>query len=195
MCGRYYVDDETAREIEKIVRQVNDKLMREKREIYPAARAPVIIGKGNALTVEEYTWGFPHYDRSKKVIFNARSETVLDKKMFKSSVQERRCIIPAAGFFEWNTNKDKYFFKAKDNRILLFAGFYHHDRFVILTTAANDSVEDIHNRMPLILEPSEVDNWIFDDHSLEFILQKKPKQLKREIAGQMSLFDETAGSL
>ncbi len=43
MCGRYYVDDETAREIEKIVRQVNDKLMKERREVYPAAKASVIL--------------------------------------------------------------------------------------------------------------------------------------------------------
>ena len=195
MCGRYYVDDDTAREIERIIRQVNDKIIAERsRDIYPSAKAPIIIGKDAQLAADEYMWGFPHFDKSKKsVIFNARSETVMEKKMFKESMMQRRCIIPATGFYEWNANKDKYFFRSPNNQVLLIAGFYKaypdQDRFVILTTDANETVKDIHNRMPLILEPKEVNQWVFEDAAVEFMLHKKPKPLDRQIQGQMSLFD------
>ena len=195
MCGRYYVDDETAREIEKIIRQVNDKIIAEQsRDVYPSAKAPIIIGQGGQLATEDYTWGFPHFDKAKKsVIFNARSETVMEKRMFKESMMQRRCIIPATGFYEWNANKDKYFFQSKDKQVLLIAGFYKtypdQDRFVILTTDANESMKDVHNRMPLILEPEEVNQWMFEEKGVDFILHKKPKQLNRQIQGQMSLFE------
>lgn len=193
MCGRYYVDDETAREIEKIVNQINEKLYRKMRgkDIYPSSRAPVIIRDGEALTDGEFTWGFPNYGKS-GVIFNARAETALEKKTFKDSLLKRRCIIPASGFYEWNRNKDKFYFQSPTGRVLLFAGFYRQyqdgGRFVILTTAANESMERIHDRMPLILEPAEVSSWIFEEKSIEFLLCKKPGPLKGEIQGQMSLF-------
>jgi len=207
MCGRYYVSDETAREIEKLVRQVNEKMLKEKMgqpiDVYPSTKAPVIIGgrddnEEETLLMDEYTWGFQHFDNSKKVIFNARAESVLDKRMFRESTLKRRLIVPASGFYEWNTNKDRYFFKSKDDKIMLFAGIYTGDRFVILTTDANDSVKDVHNRMPLILKPREIDDWIFDDKAVTDILRKTPEQLEKEMQeaakskgipeGQMSLF-------
>jgi putative SOS response-associated peptidase YedK len=192
MCGRYYVNDETAREIEKVVRQVNEKLLHERRDVYPQAKASVIVG-GENLAVAEYTWGFPPFigQPKSKVIFNARAESVLTKRMFQDSARKRRLVVPASGFYEWDENKDRYFFKSKDDKILLFAGIYRDDRFVILTTDANDSVKDIHHRMPLILEPPEIDDWIFDDGATEQILRKKPRQLDKEIDGQMSLFDKS----
>ena len=198
MCGRYYVSDETAREIEKLVRQVNAKIIKERMEkglsmeinqpmdVFPAAKAPVIISDREneddaSLTMAEYTWGFPHFDKGKKVIFNARAESVLDKRMFRESTLKRRLIVPASGFYEWNSNKERFFFKSKDDKIMLFAGIYSGDRFVILTTDANDSVKDVHNRMPLILKPREIDDWIFDDKAVTDILRKTPQQLDKEM--------------
>jgi len=194
MCGRYYINDETAREIEKVVRQVNEKLLREQRDIYPSAAAPVIIGQQNAdkdkaLLVAEYTWGFEHFDKSKKVIFNARAESVMEKPLFRDSALKRRLVVPASGFYEWNGQKDKFFFKSRHEKILLFAGIYRAGRFVILTTDANESVKDVHDRMPLILDPPEIDEWIFDETRTVDILRKKPKALEREISGQLSLFE------
>ncbi len=177
MCGRYYIDDETAREIEKIVREVNEKLISEKRNVHPSSKAPVVVGNKDVLAVEEYTWGFRHYNKTSSVIFNARAETAMDKKMFKSSIQQRRLAVPAAGFFEWNANKDKYYFHSEKDKVLWLAGFYQDDRFVILTTAANSSIEDIHPRMPLTLEPAELKQWIFDNTLVEYFLNKVPKQL------------------
>ena len=62
------------------------------------------------------------------------------------------------------------------------AGFYNHindeDRFVILTTAANDSMKDTHHRMPLTLEPDELEPWLWEDKQLESFLHKVPIPLR-----------------
>ena len=137
-------------------------------------------------------WGFPGFDK-KRVIFNARSETALEKRTFRDSVKERRCIVPATGFYEWSEKKDKYFFRSPDHRVLLFAGFYRQyegtDMFVILTTQANASLEGIHHRMPLILEPGEVNTWMFDPEATDILLHKRPGPLEKEMKGQLSLFE------
>jgi putative SOS response-associated peptidase YedK len=112
----------------------------------------------------------------------------MEKRMFRESVEKRRLVVPASGFYEWNENKDKYFFKAQDGKIMLFAGFHDNERFVILTTAANETVQDVHKRMPLILEKEEIEEWVFDEKATRHFLRKKPKGLDKQIVGQMSLF-------
>ena len=188
------MDDVTDREIEKLVKQISDKLLHERREIYPSAKTEIIKPMDKGRESQKQTWGFPHFDPKKSgVIFNARSETVQDKRMFKDSVMTRRCIIPAAGYFEWNSMKDKYQFTSPDREILLFAGFYKEygdeKRFVILTTEANESIKSIHDRMPLILDASEMDYWLLDDTAVKSLLKKRPKELDKQIQGQMTLFD------
>ena len=188
------MNDETDREIEKLVKQISDKLLHERREIYPSAKTDIIKSMEGGRESQRQIWGFPHFDPKKSgVIFNARSETVQEKRMFKDSVTTRRCIIPAAGYYEWNSMKDKYQFTSSDGEILLFAGFYKEygdeKRFVILTTEANESIKNIHDRMPLILDASEIDYWLLDDTAVEPLLKKRPKELDKQIQGQMSLFD------
>lgn len=199
MCGRYYVDDETAREIEKIVRDVNDKLYREHKrtqrkagDIFPTNTAPVIVAQDELLEEKEQVWGYPGFNH-KGVVFNARSETAAEKRMFAESVKNRRVIIPAAGFYEWNKQKDKFRFTAENDRVLLLAGCYQKfndtERFVILTTEANESMKDVHSRMPVIIKRDEIAQWMFEDEAVEFILHRTPPQLNREVEGQMTLFD------
>ncbi|MEY8285236.1 SOS response-associated peptidase [Lachnospiraceae bacterium 50-23] len=193
MCGRYYVDDETAREIEKVVREVDAKLRKEKMgDIYPSQAAAVLTGKPSGLKAEEMNWGFLQYQK-KGLLINARAESVLDRKMFRDSVLHRRCIIPAKQFYEWDSEKNKVTFFRKDEPILYMAGFYNRfqneDRFIIITTRANASVREIHDRMPLVLEKSELEDWVYDDKFLEFVLHKVPVQLnKQQEYEQQSLF-------
>ena len=67
--------------------------------------------------------------------------------------------------------------------------FENEDRFVIITTQANDSVSRVHDRMPLILEKDELEAWLYDDHFLNFALNKTPMELeKRQEYEQLSLF-------
>lgn len=198
MCGRYYVDDETTEEIEKVIRLVDakahnraDLTMLQVGDIHPADLAPVIAGRNYEIQLEKIRWGFPKDD---KLIINARSETVLEKKMFADSVERRRIAIPAAGFYEWNARKEKYTFRKKDKSLMWFAGFYNleqnEDRFVIITTAANASMQPVHDRMPLILDNNEIIPWILGDlHSYDNILKKVPEQLEKSTEfEQLSLF-------
>lgn len=200
MCGRYYVDDETAREIEKIIRQVDERLRKESgssitlqpKDIHPAEVAPVLTAADHKLCCKWQRWGFPGF-QGKKVIFNARSESALEKKMFRESVENRRIVVPATCFYEWNRNKEKNTFYQKRQPVLFMAGFYNRfqdeDRFVILTTGANESMQPVHDRMPLILEPDDIMPWIFDKGETKAFLHKTPCLLERRTEfEQMRLF-------
>ncbi|MBS6642327.1 MAG: SOS response-associated peptidase [Clostridiaceae bacterium] len=184
MCGRYYIDDETAREIKKLVRQIDERLQREKmgRDIHPTDLAPVLKGNGADFEMEWQKWGLPGI-QNKGVIFNARSETVLEKRMFKEGVRRRRIIVPCTWFYEWNRNKEKITFYRTDSSVLFLAGFYNRsedgDRFVIITTEANESMKETHDRMPLILEPHELEDWVMEDGKTEEILRQKPVLLAK----------------
>ena len=198
MCGRYYVDDDTAREIEKLIRRVDEKIRKaenihlQARDIHPSEVAPVIIADQNDLCCKWQRWGFPGFS-GKQLIFNARSESAPEKKMFKESVEHRRVVAPATRFYEWNSNKEKNIFYREDQPVLYMAGLYNRyqdeDRFVILTTAANESMKPVHDRMPLILDRAEIEEWLFEDSLTESFLQKTPALLERRADfEQMSLF-------
>lgn len=193
MCGRYYVDDETAQAIEKLVRDLGGKIGDIPRgDIHPIQQAPVIMARSQEISVELCPWGF-HNFQNKGVIFNARSETALEKRMFKQSVLKRRCIIPAAAFYEWNKAKEKFTFRRTDGALLYLAGFYNQydgeNHFVILTTEPNESVEGVHDRMPLVLEKAQIEDWLFDDETTEFILHQIPVQLQRSAEYEQQTLD------
>ena len=193
MCGRYYVDDETAREIEKLVRDLDRKLQIERTgDVFPAQNATIIKGQEHHLAAEQMRWGFPGFEKG-KLLINARAETALERPTFRESVQDRRCIIPARGFYEWNKSKEKFTFERKETPVLFMAGCYNRyegqERFVILTTDANSSVAPVHNRMPLILEQEELKDWVLDDGATEYLLHKTPVLLEAHAEyEQMRLF-------
>lgn len=200
MCGRYYVDDDTAKEIEKLVRQVDEKMRQtamegiqlQTKDIHPSELAPVITADGDGLCCRWRRWGFPGFS-GKQLIFNARCESALEKRMFREGVKSRRIVVPAAGFYEWNKNKEKNTFYRKGQPVLYMAGLYSRyqdeDRFVILTTAANDSMKPVHDRMPLVLERDEISKWLIQDQLVENFLRKTPALLERQAEfEQMKLF-------
>ena len=193
MCGRYYVDDETAREIEKLVRDLDRRMKMERTgDVFPSQNAMILKGEGNHLAAEQMRWGFPGFEKG-KLLINARAETALGRPTFRESVQDRRCIIPARGFYEWNKSKEKFTFERKETPVLFMAGCYNQyegqERFVILTTEANPSVAPVHNRMPLILEPEELKDWVLDDQATESLLHKTPVLLEQRAEyEQMRLF-------
>lgn len=237
MCGRYYMEDDTAREIEKVIRWVDEKLRAQRPsqeaaqkqeagiakeqtswsenkenvtpgvgkagDIYPATLAPV-LGAGmetagyRTLDCRMLRWGLPGYQpkasgKKGQIIFNARSETALEKPTFREGIKNHRIVIPAAGFYEWSRKKEKYRFRRTDSPVLFMAGCFRRyedgDRFVILTTAANASMEPVHDRMPLILEPDEITDWIWDGERTKHLLEKQPCLLERTTDyEQMTLF-------
>ena len=185
MCGRYYIDDETSREIRKILEQLDAKYENNNRktgEIFPTDTAPILAAFGKNIEPEVSVWGFPNYYK-KGVLINSRAETVLDKKTFRESVLSRRCIIPSSGFYEWDSSKNKFYFKRDNTEILYMAGVYNffneECRFVILTTQSNQSMNGIHDRMPVVLDQEEVEQWILDNNSISRLLNQVPPALNR----------------
>ena len=118
MCGRFYVDASMEKEIQDLAHGLNRK---EKvtivGEIKPSDSSLIIKGSGQALNVEEMSWGFRQFTGS-GLIINARAESVIDKPMFRDSILQRRCVIPASWFYEWNRQKEKITFKREDSSIL-----------------------------------------------------------------------------
>ena len=182
MCGRYYADDDTIREIARLVGEI-DKTGTEAGDILPSRQAAVITGLGHPLAAARMAWGFPKFD-GKGLVINARAESALEKRSFRESVLHRRCVIPARGFYEWNKEKEKFTFERPDRDVLFMAGCFYpfdgQDRFVILTTAANPSVSPVHSRMPLILERDELTAWVRDDTAAARLLEKAPVMLTRK---------------
>ncbi len=155
----------------------------EGRDIFPGSNALVLKSGSDGLEAEQMTWGFPN-PKGKGLLINARAETALQKPTFSDSILRRRCIIPANRFYEWDSSGTKVTFSREKNEMLYFAGFYRRfedgDRFVILTTAANASMAQTHDRMPLILEKEEILRWIEDEKEIRHFLTKEMPALIHE---------------
>lgn len=163
MCGRYYVEREMPEIILKLVLQSERMhILQKAREINPTDYAPVIISDSNSLSAIDMKWGMT--GEQKGLLINARAETILDRKAFTESVLSRRCVVPASYFFEWDMSKNKCKCRAEGSEVIYMAGIYKkcdgEDRFTILTTAANESMKQIHDRMPLCIEADKVGEWI-----------------------------------
>lgn len=185
MCGRYNFTVEQSDEIREILKKLNAKIQKKEPklgEIFPTNLVPVLQGKGHRVEVDLISWGFPKWGQ-KGVIINSRSETAFEKSMFRESLINRRCIIPSTGFYEWDREKSKFLFQMEGTSALYMAGIYKHygeeGRFVILTTEANDSMKEVHNRMPLVIPRDEIDRWILDSSATNEMLHRVPPRLVR----------------
>ncbi len=152
MCGRFHLGF-SRKDTQKLLHDIPDEqqIMLKFGDIYPTSFAPI-------LTAEEVIvarWGFERFDR-KGVLINARAETVTERQTFRKSFLERRCLIPANGFYEWDSEKRKYYFTRNDGGLLYLCGFYRVEdgehRFIILTKNATPPVAKYHNRIPVIAE-------------------------------------------
>lgn len=195
MCGRYFFGDRTAYEVEKELGLEPGFVSMGEGDITPAM-SPVVLsadkaGSGRGIRSQNMLWGLSGKD--KKLIINARAESVLDKPMFSDSILQRRLIVPAAGFYEWDKDKNKVTFFRKDKTPIYLAGFYqlsdNRDSFVILTTAANESMIPVHDRMPLMIEKGAVRDWLCDTGAAKEMLWVSMPQLdKHRDYEQLSLF-------
>ncbi len=177
MCGRYQFSEDSSPTLAQIIRELGCTEFAG--EIFPSAAAPVLKAEGGAVRPALLDWGFPI--QGKRLVINARAETAAVKPLFRDSLNARRCVIPSSGFYEWDTEKRKYLFRLPDADTLYMAGIYDlregRPRFCILTTAANDSMKEIHDRMPLILTKDQVSDWIFDAAAAQKLLVETPPEL------------------
>ena len=183
MCGRYalYTTDDIE---DRYQVQVSDAL-RASYNVAPSQTMPVITSDGLRMM----RWGLiPPWAKDPKIgyrLINARSETVFDKPMWKKPVMQRRCLIPANGFYEWqqrDDGKDPYFVHVKDERLFSFAGIWetwHHagkvwETYSILTTAPNKDMEAVHDRMPVILHKDDEAQWLAADTEEDIAVLLRP---------------------
>lgn len=108
-------------------------------------------------------------------MINARGETVADRPAFRHAFRQRRCVVPATGFYAWQKQGNRripYFFRLRSRSPLAMAGLWEEwaspdgslRTFTIITTSPNEIVAPIHNRMPVVLEPRNVDEWLDHTH-------------------------------
>lgn len=139
-------------------------------------------------------WGLePHWARDpkqvKSLLFNARSETAAEKPAFREAMKSSRCFVVADGFYEWQTQQDggdkqPYFVHRIDGLPMLLGGLYAQhdwgDSFTILTTRPNSLMANLHDRMPVILDPNAVERWLDpsekDPEAVEDLLQPTPSE-------------------
>jgi putative SOS response-associated peptidase YedK len=120
-------------------------------------------------------WGLiPRWAKDSKIgnkLINARAETVREKPSFREAFQRRRCLVVADGFYEWrkvDRLKQPYYIRQKDDRPFAFAGLWESWRgeeetirsSTIITTTANETVQPIHDRQPVILSPENYAPWL-----------------------------------
>ena len=105
----------------------------------------------------------------------------------------RRCVLPASGFYEWDRSKEKVTFTLTGEPVIYLAGIYRpygpENRFVIITREANESMLPVHDRMPLMISPQYVRDWLHDTDRMRNILQEPlPQLLAKRDYEQLSLF-------
>ena len=187
MCGRF-------------TNRVNQKLLEAYFEVQPAVGfehvpryniAPtqqIPIVRGNELT--SVRWGLiPFWAKEAKVgatMINARGETITEKRSFAKPFAERRCLVPADGYYEWQTSgktKQPYLFHLEDDGLFAFAGLWESNKefgesCTIITTSCNEQTAAYHDRMPVILDKADWPIWLGQSSSKEQLLSLiKPASL------------------
>ena len=150
--------------------------------IRPTDRASIIRAGNSDLEIAELRWGLiPHWAKDLKIgiqCINARAETVSDKPAFRDPFRQRRCLVPADSFFEWQTQgrrKIPWRFARPDGEGFCMAGLWDRwnspkgplETFTILTTSPNQLVGSVHDRMPVLLSPDQSEHWL---HSADLSL-------------------------
>lgn len=192
MCGRFFVDAKN-REIDRLTERLGPRIEEIKLgEVFPTNKALVLAKGDGGFAPRVMAWGFPRWD-GKGSIINARAESALAKPFFREALLASPLVIPASGFYEWRPNpatgrKDKYYFYAPGEEPIYLAAFGERfpdspadGSFVALTTAANESVEFCHARMPLLFAGAQIDAWLNGDDPRALLAVKPAELLARKV--------------
>jgi putative SOS response-associated peptidase YedK len=197
MCGRYLITgDEGIEEMEAIIREAEKNLgglTLKQGEIFPTNCAPIVSRVSGKTVISAMRWGF---SLGAKSVINAKSETVEEKSMFAAHFRDSRCVVPATGFYEWahanGKPTGKYLFNEPGSRMLYMAGIASRNRvigageradsFVILTRAANSSISDVHDRMPVILRKDELIRYMSSRDEAMKLIERDSIELSRQVA-------------
>ncbi|HUU84117.1 MAG TPA: SOS response-associated peptidase [Phycisphaerae bacterium] len=177
MCGRYTLgapDDDLA----DLLDLPETPSLEPRYNIAPTQPVPVVrlMPAGEVRELQMLHWGLiPSWSKDPAMgarMINARSETAAEKPAFRTAMRQRRCLIPADGFYEWQRTagrKQPHYIRKRDRAPFAFAGLWEHwegpegaviESCTILTTTPNDLLRPLHDRMPVILEPSDYALWL-----------------------------------
>ena len=188
MCGRYTLTYNELMELEEFLETVErDTNLSSQKGSYgnynvsPTHEMPVAyIDDNGKRSLETMHWGFmgwePKPGKKPFLPINTRDDSLLKKPMWKKPFFKSRCIVPASGYYEWTGKKGNktphYIYPTKES-FLGFAGIFSdlapEDKqssksYSIITTSPNKVMEKIHDRMPVILHPSEFSDWLNPDN-------------------------------
>lgn len=160
--------------------------------VAPTQEIPVIRADADRRQLTMMRWGLvPSWADDPKIgsrLINARSEDAASKPSFQSALKQRRCLIPADGFYEWEKigkARQPHWFRMRDERPFAFAGLWESwpkmnpplESATILTTRANELVGKYHDRMPVILSPNDYAVWLDpanDPERLRYLFEPLP---------------------
>jgi putative SOS response-associated peptidase YedK len=183
MCGRYTFTKTDERELEKRfgIAEFSGIRLIPRFNIAPSQEVAAIVQQDGRNIIISLKWGLiPSWARDlkkTKPMINARIETIAEKPFFKSALKQRRCLIPADGFFEWQESSQigqkvfriPNYIHLLDRGLFAFAGLRDRwtspdgeviDTCSIITMPANSFMEPIHSRMPAILCPDDESKWL-----------------------------------
>ena len=199
MCGRFVLETPLKATAEIFNAQMAKSLVTVPNfNICPSENISVLVSNSGKRKLGQMRWGFvPHWYKSVAdgpLLFNARAETLAEKPAFRDACRRRRCLIPADGFYEWKKtvgSKSKPFYvRRSDRQQMIFAGIWQfsddrEDRIptcTIITVPASEQISGIHNRMPLLIDPSDWAGWLGEGQGVKAAkLMKTPSHIELEV--------------
>jgi len=176
MCGRYYLSDPEGIFTQYGVPKNEYQKIEPDYNIAPGRELPVVLEDSKGRHLRMVKWGLiPSWAKDPKIgykMINARMETLMEKPSWERPLVSQRALIPSNGFYEWKregTKKEPFIIKAKDRELISFAGLYDIWKdsngnlvptFTIITAPADDTVNKIHDRMPVILTREGEEKWL-----------------------------------
>lgn len=144
--------------------------------VCPTTQIATVTSDAGTRHLRPMRWGFvPHWYKSVNdgpLLINARAETIAEKPAFRTACRERRCLVPASGFYEWTRLEDgtklPWYITRRDGAPLAFAGIWQDwerdgealTTCAIVTTGANEAMSEIHHRIPVVLEQEDWPLWL-----------------------------------
>jgi putative SOS response-associated peptidase YedK len=177
MCGRFTLGA-TAATLAAQFDLANVPTWTPRYNIAPTQEVLIVLQRSPQANREAclHRWGLiPPWAKDPSIgnrMINARAETVATKPAFRRAFKERRCLLLADGLYEWQRQerrKQPFYIRLRDGRPFAFAGLWEHwegsegmaiQSCTILTTTSNEVVGRIHDRMPVILSPTDYDRWL-----------------------------------
>ena len=165
MCGRYTL---ACPDQDSLIRGLPFDAFSETRiefrpryNVTPGQRSPVVYLRSGKPVLTDALWGVTRSGGG--LAINARSETAASTALFRNAFVDGRCLVPADGFLEWRKEgriNQPYLFRRTDGNLFVMAGLWQDGRYVVLTRDSEGAVAEIHDRMPVLLEGADAQQWL-----------------------------------